>query len=124
MMSAETTDAAPDLNVDLNALWLLQALLGIPKLAPELRALPYGAARSDDWLVDHPGVAVLREQGLVDAAGQVLDKISSRLQVLAFPDVEVALLISRDGPLMPVPILLDDPSTWPAIPGNQLRIVL
>ncbi len=124
MMSAETTDAAPDLNVDLNALWLLQALLGIPKLAPELRALPYGAARSDDWLVDPPGVAVLREQGLVDDAGQVLDKFSSRLQVLAFPDVEVALLISRDGPLMPVPILLDDPSTWRAIPDNQLRIVL
>jgi hypothetical protein len=123
-MSIDTSDVAGDVTVNLNALWLLQALLGIPTLAPELRARPYGAARSDDWLPQHPGVDVLREQGLVDAGGQVIDKLAQRLHVLAAPDVEVAIQLSRGGPLTTAQIRLDDPATWRAIPDDQLRIVL
>lgn len=123
-MSVDTTDAAPALNVDLNGLWLLQALLGIATLAPELRALPYGAARSDDWLVDHPGIDTLREHGIVDETGRVDDRLAARMHVLAAPDVEVAVMVSREGPLVSAQTLLDDPSTWRAIPDQQLRIVL
>ena len=123
-MWAEPTEVTPDVTVNLEGLWLLQALLGIPQLAPELRLRPYGAARSDEWQVDHPGIEVLREQGLVDDAGRVLEQFASRLQVLAAPDVEVAVLISRGGPLATAQMSLDDPATWRAIPDDQLRIVL
>jgi hypothetical protein len=124
MMSIDTSDVAGDVTVNLNALWLLQARLGIPTLAPELRARPYGAARSDDWLPQHPGFDVLRDQGLLDARGQVIDGLAARLHVLAAPDVEVAILVSRGGPLTTAAIRLDDPATWRAIPDDQLRIVL
>ncbi|MDV3133311.1 ESX secretion-associated protein EspG [Mycobacterium sp. 29Ha] len=123
-MWAESTEVTPDVTVNLEGLWLLQALLGIPTLAPELRLRPYGAARSNDWQVDHPGIELLREQGLVDDTGQVLSQLASRLQVLAAPDVEVAVLISRGGPLATAQMNLDDPATWRAIPDDQLRIVL
>ena len=40
------------------------------------------------------------------------------------PDVEVIVLVSR-GPMNVVtPVVMDDPSTWRAIPDEQLRIVL
>ena len=67
---------------------------------------------------------MLRDQGLVDAGGQVIDELASALHVLAAPDVEVAILLSRGGPLMTAAIRLDDPGTWRAIPDDQLRIVL
>jgi EspG family len=120
----DSSQVAGDVTVNLDALWLLQAALEIPTLAPELRARPYGTARSDEWLSSHPGLDVLREQGLVDARGQVIDKLAARLSVLAAPDVEVAILVSRGGPLTTAAIHLDDPGTWRAIPDDQLRIVL
>ncbi len=120
----DTDEAVGDVTVNLNALWLLQARLGIPTLAPELRARPYGAARSEDWLPTHPGFDVLREQGLVDAHGQVIEALAQRLAVLAAPDVEVAILVSRGGPLSTAQIRLEDPQTWRAVPEDQLRIVL
>lgn len=113
-----------DVTVNLDGLWLLQALLGIPNLAPELNALPYGAARDDDWLDQHPGLEVLRTEGLVDADRQVVRALTERLQVLAVPDVEVAMMVSR-GPIDWTPLMdLDDPATWLAIPDEQLRVVL
>ena len=99
-------------------------MLGIATLAPELRVLPYGAARRDDWLQQHPGVAVLRERGLVDPAGRVVGSVAERMRVLSAPDVEVAVLVSRGGPLTTAQVRLDDPSTWRSIPDDQLRIVL
>jgi hypothetical protein len=123
-MSIDTSDVLDDVTVNLNALWLLQARLGIPTLAPELRTRPYGAARSDDWLPHHPGFDELRAQGLVDDHGQVLDELAARLQVLAAPDVEVAILVSRGGALTTAQMRLDDPATWRAVPDDQLRIVL
>jgi hypothetical protein len=124
MMSIDTSDVAGDVTVNLNALWLLQAALGIPTLAPELHARPYGAARTDEWLPEHPGIDVLREQGLVDANRRVIEQLAERLHVLAAPDVEVAILVSRGGPLTTAAIRLDDPDTWRAVPDDQLRIVL
>ncbi|MDQ1249411.1 MAG: hypothetical protein QG597_3786 [Actinomycetota bacterium] len=121
-MIAEDTAARPaTLNVD--ALWLLQALMGVARLAPELRARPYAAARSDDWLGRHPGVDSLREAGLVDAAGAVVPELASRMDVLAVPDVEAVLLVSR-GPLVWEPERASDPATWRAVPDEQLRVVL
>jgi EspG family len=124
MTAIDTDDLLGDVTVNLNALWLLQARLGIATLAPELRARPYGAARSDEWLPQHPGFDVLRDQGLIDAEGQVIGKLATRLHVIAAPDVEIAILVSRGGPLTTAQIRLDDPETWRAIPDDQLRIVL
>ena len=54
----------------------------------------------------------------------VRSDIAARMAVLASPDVEVILLISH-GPMNVVtPVVMDDPSTWRAIPDEQLRIVL
>jgi hypothetical protein len=113
-----------DVTVNLDGLWLLQALLGIPSLAPELNGLAYGAARTDDWLDQHCGLEVLRTEGLVDADRQVAPALAKRLQALATPDVEVAMMVSR-GELDWTPLIdLEDPATWLAIPEEQLRVVL
>src|SRR5512139_3776371 len=124
MKATDTDDRVGDVTVNLHALWLLQARLGIPTLAPELRARPYGAARSDDWLLTHPGFDVLGDHGLVDGHGQVIEQLAQRLAVLAAPDVEIAILVSRGGPLTTAQIRLDDPATWRGVPDDQLRIVL
>lgn len=110
-------------HVNVDALWLLQALCGIGRLAPELRARPYGAARTDDWLDQHPGVESLRDAGLVDADGAVLPDLASRLSVLTAPDVEVVMMVSR-GRIEWEAEKVADPSTWRAVPDDQLRVVL
>lgn len=121
----DTENTSPtDITVNVDGLWLLQALLGIERLAPELRAHPYGQSRSLDWLSTHPGLGVLVEQGICDEAAVVRPDIAARMTVLANPDVEVVVLISR-GPLNWAPMVVaEDPSTWRAIPEEQLRIVL
>ena len=125
MMTAETpTTPTSDITVNLEGLWLLQAMLGISQLAPELRGRPYGQPQSTEWLIAHPGLAVLVEQGIADQGAVVRSDIAARMAVLASPDVEVILLISY-GPMNVVtPVVMDDPSTWRAIPDEQLRIVL
>jgi len=116
--------ASTDITVNVDGLWFLQALLGIERLAPELRAHPYGQPRSLDWLIAHPGLGVLVEQGICDEAAVVRADIAARMKVLADADVEVIVLISR-GPMNWAPtVVLQDPSTWRAIPDEQLRIVL
>jgi hypothetical protein len=109
--------------VNLDALWLLQALLGVRNLAPELRGRPYGAARDDQWLHTHPGVEVLRDAGLVDAHGEVVADLADTLGVLDVPDVEVVMLVAR-GPVGWGTESVADPATWRAIPDEQLRVVL
>jgi hypothetical protein len=125
MMTAEIP-ATPtsDITVNLEGLWLLQAMLGISQLAPELRGRPYGQPQSTEWLTAHPGLAVLVDQGIVDEGAVVRSDIAARMTVLATPDVEVILLVSR-GPMNVVtPVVMDEPSTWRAIPDEQLRVVL
>ena len=46
------------------------------------------------------------------------------MHALGAPDVEVAVLISRGGPLSTAQVRLDDPGTWRSVPDDQLRIVL
>lgn len=120
-----TANTSPtDITVNVDGLWLLQALLGIERLAPELRAHPYGQPRSLDWLSTHPGLDVLVGQGICDEAAVVRADIAARMKVLADPDVEIVVLVSR-GPMNWAPTLvLEDPSTWRAIPDEQLRIVV
>jgi len=125
MMTAEIpATATSDITVNLEGLWLLQAMLGISQLAPELRGRPYGQPQSTEWLTAHPGLAVLVDQGIADEGAVVRSDIAARMKVLATPDVEVILLVSR-GPMNVVtPVVMDDPSTWRAIPDEQLRVVL
>ena len=52
------------MTVDVEALWILQAMLDIPTLPPELRSLPYGAAQTKDWLSADPRVDALRARRL------------------------------------------------------------
>ena len=121
-----TTEQPPvtDITVNLEALWLLQALLGIPRLASELRVRPYGQPRSTEWVTQHPGLGVLVGQGICDDGGVVRADIAERMAALAAPDVEVVILVSRGRLNWSNPVVLDDPATWRAIPDEQLRIVL
>ncbi len=121
-MSA-TRDTAADVTVNMAALWVLQAILGIPRLAPELQAWPYAAARSNDWLNDHPAVEALREQGLVGPDGRVIKSLARWLRILAVPDVEVALQVGPGARQQSIPDL-NDPNTWRSIPDGELRVVL
>lgn len=125
MTSAEIP-ATPtsDITVSLEGLWLLQAMLGIPQLAPELRGRPYGQPRNTDWLTAHPGLAVLVDQGIADEDAMVRADIAARMKVLAAPDVEVILLVCRGAMNVVTPVVMDDPTTWRAIPDEQLRVVL
>jgi EspG family len=116
--------AVTDITVNLEALWLLQALLGIPRLASELRVRPYGQPRSTEWVTQHPGLGVLVGQGICDDAGVVRADIAERMAALAAPDVEVVILVSRGRLNWSNQVVLDDPATWRAIPDGQLRIVL
>jgi EspG family len=116
--------AVTDITVNLEALWLLQALLGIPRLASELRVRPYGQPRSTEWVTQHPGLGVLVGQGICDDAGVVRADIAERMAALAAPDVEVVILVSRGRLNWSNQVVLDDPATWRAIPDEQLRIVL
>lgn len=119
-----TENSPTDITVNIDGLWFLQALLGIDQLAPELRGHPCGQPRSLEWVGAHPGLGVLVEQGICDEAAVVRADIAARMRVLAHPDVEVVVLISR-GPMNWAPtVTLEDPSTWRAIPEEQLRIVL
>ena len=54
-----------DVTVNVEGFWMLQALLDIRHVAPELRCRPFVATDSSDWLYEHPGMAVMREQGIV-----------------------------------------------------------
>lgn len=116
-------DAATDVTVNLPALWAIQAMLGIPRLAPELWTWPYAAARSDEWLHTHPSVEALRDQDLVGPDGQVIGSLAQRMRVLAVPDVEVAIQVGA-GPVQHTIPDLNDPSTWRAIPEGELRVIL
>ena len=96
MMTAEIpTTPTSDITVNLEGLWLLQAMLGISQLAPELRGRPFGQPQSAEWLTAHPGLAVLVDQGIADEGAVVRSDIAARMKVLASPDVEVILLVSR-----------------------------
>ena len=55
--------ARTDITVNVDGFWMLQALLDIRHVAPELRCRPYVSTDSSDWLNEHPGMTVMREIG-------------------------------------------------------------
>lgn len=83
-----------DITVNVDGFWMLQALLDIRHVAPELRCRPYVSTDSNDWLNEHPGMAVMREQGIV-VNDAVNEQVAARMKVLAAPDLEVVALLSR-----------------------------
>lgn len=116
--------AATDITVNLDGLWLLQAMVGVNRLAAELRARPCGQPRSTQWIAEHPGLDVLVAEGICDEAAALRPDIAARMRVLGTPDVEVVVLVSEGPMTWSSDVVMDDPSSWRAIPDGQLRIVL
>ena len=103
---------------------MLQALLDIRHVAPELRCRPYVSTDSNDWLNEHPGMAVMREQGIVVERTRCNEQVAARMRVLAAPDLEVIALLSRGKLHYGV---VDDENQPPGsrdIPDNEFRVVL
>ncbi|MEB3023713.1 ESX secretion-associated protein EspG [[Mycobacterium] crassicus] len=112
-----------DITVNVEGFWMLQALLDIRHVAPELRCRPYVSTDSSDWLSEHPGMAVMREQGIV-VDDEVNETVAARMRVLAAPDLEVVALLAlgklRYG-------VIDDEDQEPGtrdIPDNEFRVLL
>jgi hypothetical protein len=114
-----------DITVNVDGFWMLQALLDIRHVAPELRCRPFVSTDSNDWLNEHPGMAVMREQGIVvGELNEVQEQVAARMRVLAAPDIEVIALLSRGKMLYGV---VDDENQVPGsrdIPDNEFRVVL
>ena len=83
-----------DITVNVDGFWMLQALLDIRHVAPELRCRPFVSTDNNEWLNEHPGMAVMREQGIV-VGDEVQEQVAARMRVLAAPDIEVVALLSR-----------------------------
>lgn len=122
-MDPQTTRT--DITVNVDGFWMLQALLDIRHVAPELRCRPYVSTDSSDWLNDHPGIALMREEGIiVNELNEVHEQVAARLRVLAAPDLEVVALLSRGKLRYGV---IDDDNQPPGtrdIPDNEFRVVL
>src|SRR2546421_6274594 len=114
-----------DITVNVDGFWMIQALLDIRHVAPELRCRPYVSTDSNDWLNEHPGMAVMREQGIVvGELNEVQEQVAARMRVLAAPDLEVIALLSRGKLQYGV---VDDENQAPGsrdIPDNEFRVVL
>jgi hypothetical protein len=112
-----------DITVNVEGFWLLQALLDIRHVAPELRCRPYVSTDSNDWLSEHPGMAVMREQGIV-VEDEVNEVVAARMRVLAAPDLEVVALLSLGKLRYGVSDDDDQPPGTRDIPDNEFRVLL
>lgn len=125
MIPARSSDPVADVTVNLHGMWMLQAMLDIATVAPELATVPYGAPRENTWLSGDPRIEQLQNAGVVGDDGHVIPEVAARMRILGFPDVEVAILIARGALSWKGRIDVTDPSTWRRdIPENQLQIVL
>ena len=106
---------------------MLQALLDIRHVAPELRCRPFVSTDSMDWLNEHPGMAVMREQGIVDGE-TVNEAVAARMRVLAVPDLELVALLSRGKLLYGIKEKDEGGAEEPVgsrdIPDNEFRVLL
>ena len=106
---------------------MLQALLDIRHVAPELRCRPFVSTDSMDWLNEHPGMTVMREQGIV-TGDAVNEAVADRMRVLAAPDLEVVALLSRGKLLYGVKEKeeggQDEQVGSRDIPDNEFRVLL
>ena len=118
-----------DITVYVEGFWMLQALLDIRHVAPELRCRPYVSTDSGDWLNEHPGMAIMREHGIV-SDGTVNENIAARMAVLAAPDLEIIALLSRGKLLYGVKEKDEGEEQQEEqvgsrdIPDNEFRVVL
>ncbi len=113
-----------DVTVNVEGFWMLQALLDIRHVAPELRCRPFVSTDSNDWLFEHPGMAVMRKNGIV-VDDEVNEQIAARMRVLAAPDLEVIALLSRGKLRYGVPEESDEQQVGSRdIPENEFRVVL
>lgn len=124
-MNPVSSTPVADVTVNLHGMWMLQAMLDIPTVAPELNTVPYGAPRDSTWFSGDPRIEQLQSAGVVGQDGHVIPEVAARMQVLAAPDVEIAILIARGALSWKGRIDVTDPQTWRLdIPENQLQIVL
>ncbi|KAA1428170.1 ESX secretion-associated protein EspG [Mycolicibacter arupensis] len=112
-----------DITVNVEGFWMLQALLDIRHVAPELRCRPYVSTDSNDWLSEHPGMAVMREQGIV-VDDEVNETVAARMRVLAAPDLEVVALLSLGKLRYGVIDAEDQEPGTRDIPDNEFRVLL
>ncbi|WP_046321957.1 ESX secretion-associated protein EspG [Mycobacterium sp. UM_Kg1] len=112
-----------DITVNVEGFWMLQALLDIRHVAPELRCRPYVSTDSNDWITEHPGMAVMREQGIV-VDDQVNETVAARMRVLAAPDLEVVALLSLGKLRYGVSEDEDQVPGSRDIPDNEFRVLL
>jgi ESX secretion-associated protein EspG len=115
-----------DITVNVEGFWMLQALLDIRHVAPELRCRPFVSTDSMDWLNEHPGMAIMREQGIV-TGDAVNDAIAARMKVLAAPDLEVVALLSRGKLLYGIKNKEEGEEEQVGsreIPDNEFRVLL
>jgi hypothetical protein len=112
-----------DITVNAEGFWLLQALLDIRHVAPEIRCRPFVSTDSEAALSEHPGVSVMSEQGIV-VDGQVHDQVAARMRTLAAPDVEVLALLSRAKPRNGASGEDADATHQYTLSDNELRVVL
>jgi EspG family len=116
-----------DITVNVEGFWMLQALLDIRHVAPELRCRPFVSTDSMDWLNQHPGMAIMREQGIVDGE-TVNDAVAARMRVLAAPDLEIVALLSRGKLLYGVKEkeegCAEEQVGSRDIPDNEFRVLL
>ena len=112
-----------DITVNVEGFWMLQALLDIRHVAPELRCRPYVSTDSNDWLSNHPGMAVMREQGIV-VGNEVNESVAARMRVLAAPDLEVIALLSLGKLRYGVSEDEDEQPGTRDIPDNEFRVLL
>ena len=112
-----------DITVNVDGFWMLQALLDIRHVAPDLRCRPYVSTDSNDWLTEHPGMAVMREQGIV-VGDEVQEQVAARMRVLAAPDIEVVALLSRGKLRYGIVEDENQPPGSRDIPDNEFRVVL
>jgi hypothetical protein len=115
-----------DITVNVEGFWMLQALLDIRHVAPELRCRPFVSTDSMDWLNQHPGMAVMREQGIV-TGDAVEESIAARMRVLAAPDLEIVALLSRGKLLYGVKDKEEGEEEQVGsrdIPDNEFRVLL
>lgn len=112
-----------DITVNVEGFWMLQALLDIRHVAPELRCRPYVSTDSNEWLSQHPGMAVMREQGIV-VDDEVNETVAARMRVLAAPDLEVVALLSLGKLRYGVIEDEEQPPGTRDIPDNEFRVLL
>ncbi|ORV06998.1 ESX secretion-associated protein EspG [Mycobacterium celatum] len=88
------------LTTTVDGLWVLQVLTGTEVIAPELGLRPHlPSGESRQVALAHPVTAELREQGVVDARGEVDAPVAEWLTVLCRRDV--ALFAQRQAPGAP-----------------------